>query len=63
MNNTKRDTLIWSLGAVLFSLIGVQAGLTASGKWYLILGTICHFVAAAAFAAKAIQISRSTHRT
>ena len=54
MNETKRAMVIWSLGAVLFSLIGVSIALTSDGRWYQIVSTIVLLMAGAAFAARAV---------
>jgi hypothetical protein len=54
MNNTRRAALIWSLGAVIFSLIGVCIALTASGTWYSILSAIILLLGGVTFAARAV---------
>lgn len=59
MDNTKRATLIWSLGAVVFSLIGVYIALTANGAWYSILSAVVLLLAGCVFAARAILASRA----
>jgi hypothetical protein len=59
MNNTKRATLIWSLGAVIFSLIGVYAALTSSGVWYQVVSAIILLLAGCAFAARAVLTLRA----
>ncbi|NOJ64126.1 MULTISPECIES: hypothetical protein [unclassified Arthrobacter] len=59
MNNTKRATLIWSLGAVIFSLIGVYTALTSDGVWYLIGSAILLILPGAVFASKAILTLRA----
>ncbi|MCU1540009.1 MAG: hypothetical protein JWM01_956 [Arthrobacter sp.] len=59
MNKTRRDTLIWSLGAAVFSLSGVGSALTADGKWYLIIGTILLLGAGVALGSRAILTARS----
>ncbi|MET3172826.1 UNVERIFIED_ORG: hypothetical protein ABIB52_000654 [Arthrobacter sp. UYCu721] len=61
MNKTRRDTLIWSLGAVVFSLSGVSSALTADGRWYLILGAILLLGAGVAFASRAILTARTVN--
>lgn len=58
MDNTKRATLIWSLGAVVFSLIGVYIALTANGVWYSIVSAVILLLAGCAFASRAILTSR-----
>jgi hypothetical protein len=60
MNNTRRATLIWSLGAVVFSLIGIYITLTANGAWYSIVSTVILFLAGAAFAARAVLTLRAS---
>ena len=59
MNSTRRATLIWSLGAVIFSLIGIYLALTANGVWYSLLPAVILFLAGAAFAARAVLTLRS----
>ncbi|MDI3193953.1 MULTISPECIES: hypothetical protein [unclassified Pseudarthrobacter] len=59
MNNTKRATLIWSLGAVIFSLIGVSTALGSNGVWYLIISAVVLLLAGIAFAARAILSLRA----
>jgi hypothetical protein len=59
MDNTRRATLIWSLGAVIFSLIGVYIALTAGGAWYSILSAVLLLLAGAAFASRAVLTLRS----
>ncbi|NOJ61192.1 hypothetical protein [Arthrobacter sp. 260] len=59
MNNTKRATLIWSLGAVIFSLIGVYTALTSDGVWYLIGSAVLLILAGVVFASKAILTLRA----
>ena len=54
MNNTMRATLIWSLGAVIFSLIGVYTALTSDGVWYLIGSAVVLLLAGVVFGSKAI---------
>ncbi|GAB5079662.1 hypothetical protein [Arthrobacter sp. AD-310] len=60
MNNTRRATLIWSLGAVVFSLIGIYIALTANGAWYSTVSAIILFLAGAAFAARAVLTLRAS---
>ncbi|WP_224049866.1 hypothetical protein [Arthrobacter sp. NicSoilB4] len=59
MNNTKRATLIWSLGAVIFSLIGVSTALTSDGVWYLIGSAVILLLAGAVFGSRAILSART----
>lgn len=59
MNNTRRATLIWSLGAVIFSLIGVYIALSANGVWYSTVSAIILLMAGAAFAARAVLCLRA----
>ena len=63
MNNTKRATLIWSLGAVIFSLIGVYTALTSDGVWYLIGSAVVLLLAGVVFASKAILTIRAAENT
>ncbi|MGO4190963.1 hypothetical protein AB4Y67_04765 [Arthrobacter sp. YAF17] len=58
MNITRRATLIWSLGAVIFSLIGVYTALTSDGVWYLIGSAVVLLLAGVVFASKAILATR-----
>jgi hypothetical protein len=60
MNNTRRATLIWSLGAVVFSLIGISIALRSDGVWYGIVSAVVLFLAGAAFAARAVLTLRSS---
>jgi uncharacterized membrane protein len=60
MNNTRRATLIWSLGAVIFSLIGVYIALSSNGAWYSIVSAIVLLLAGAAFAARAVLTLRAS---
>ena len=60
MNNTRRATLIWMLGAVVFSLVGIYIALTSDGVWYSIASTVVLFLAGAAFAARAVSTLRSS---
>ena len=55
MNNARRATLIWSLGAVIFSLVGVSTAVGSNGVWYLIVSAGANFLAGAAFAARAVN--------
>ena len=59
MNNTKRATLIWSLGAVVFSLIGVYTALTSNGAWYQVVTAVVPLLAGVIFASKAILTLRA----
>ncbi|SDS62373.1 hypothetical protein SAMN04489743_0472 [Pseudarthrobacter equi] len=59
MDNTKRATLIWSLGAVVFSLIGVYIALTANGVWYSIVSAVILLLAGCAFASRAVLALRA----
>ncbi|MET3934878.1 hypothetical protein [Arthrobacter sp. OAP107] len=60
MNNTRRATLIWSLGAVIFSLIGIYIATSSNGVWYSIVSAVILFLAGAAFAARAVLTLRSS---
>ncbi|WP_156037248.1 hypothetical protein [Arthrobacter sp. UNC362MFTsu5.1] len=60
MNNTRRATLIWSLGAVIFSLIGVSTALGSNGAWYLIVSAVILLLAGVVFAARALLCLRAT---
>ena len=60
MNNTMRATLIWSLGAVIFSLAGVYIALNSNGFWYSILSTVILLLAGVTFAARAILSLRTS---
>lgn len=60
MNNTRRATLIWSLGAVIFSLIGVSIALTANGAWYSVVSAVVLLLAGATFAARAVLSLHAT---
>ena len=59
MNNTNGATLIWSLGAVIFSLVGVYTALTSSGLWYQVATAVFLLLAGGAFAAKAVLTVRA----
>ncbi|TDT85927.1 hypothetical protein DFO47_101346 [Arthrobacter sp. AG258] len=59
MNNSKRATLIWSLGAVICSLLGVYIALTSAGTWYLVLSAAILLLAGITFASKAILTIRT----
>ncbi|MCU1568698.1 MAG: hypothetical protein JWQ56_3635 [Pseudarthrobacter sp.] len=59
MNNTNRATLIWSLGAVIFSLIGVYTALTSSGVWYQVVTAVILLLAGCVFAARAVFTLRA----
>ena len=63
MNKTRRATLIWSLGAVIFSVIGVYIALASAGAWYLVLFAVLLLLAGSAFAARAILILRAAGET
>lgn len=63
MNNTMRTTLIWSLGAVIFSLVGVYIALNANGVWYNIVSAIILLLAGVTFAARAILSLRASRPT
>jgi hypothetical protein len=60
MNNTRRPTLIWSLGAVIFSLIGVYFALSSNGAWYSIVSAVILLLAGVVFAARGILSLRAT---
>jgi uncharacterized membrane protein len=60
MNNTRRATLIWSLGAVIFSLIGIYIALNSNGAWYSVVSAVILFLAGAMFAARAVLTLRSS---
>lgn len=60
MNNTKRAMLIWMLGAVVVSLVGIYIPLTSDGAWYSIVSAAVLFLASAAFAARAVLTLRSS---
>lgn len=60
MNNTIRATLIWSLGAVIFSLIGVYIALSSNGVWYSIISAVILLLAGLTFAARAILSLRAS---
>jgi hypothetical protein len=60
MNNTRRATLIWSLGAVVFSLIGIYIAASSNGAWYSIVSVVILFLAGAAFAARAVLTLRAS---
>jgi uncharacterized membrane protein YfcA len=53
MNNTMRATLIWSLGAVIFSLVGVYIALNFNGVWYSLVSAVVLLLAGVTFAARA----------
>jgi uncharacterized membrane protein YfcA len=48
-----RATLIWSLGAVIFSLVGVYIALNFNGVWYSIVSAVVLLLAGVTFAARA----------
>jgi uncharacterized membrane protein YfcA len=60
MNNTIRATLIWSLGAVIFSLVGVYIALNSNGVWYSIVSAVILLLAGVTFAAKATLSLRAS---
>lgn len=60
MNNTRRATLIWSLGAVIFSLIGIYIALTSNGVWYSVVSAVILLLAGTTFAARALLTLRSS---
>lgn len=60
MNDTLRATLIWSLGAVIFSLVGVYIALNSNGVWYSIISAMILLLAGLTFAARAILSLRAT---
>jgi hypothetical protein len=60
MNNTIRATLIWSLGAVIFTLIGIYIALGSNGAWYSILSTVILLAAGLTFAVRAILSLRAS---
>lgn len=60
MNNTMRATLIWSLGAVIFSLVGVYIALNSNGVWYSVLSAVILLLAGVTCAAKAILSLRTS---
>jgi uncharacterized membrane protein YfcA len=59
MNNTRRATIIWSLGAVIFSLIGVSIALTSDGRWYSIVSAVILLLAGIVFASRALLSLRA----
>ena len=60
MNNTMRATLIWSLGAVIFSLVGVYLALNSHGLWYGVVSAVILLLAGVTFASKAILSLRTS---
>ena len=60
MENSKRATLVWSLAAVVFSLIGVYTALTSDGAWYQVVTAVVLLLAGVVFASKAILTTRTT---
>jgi hypothetical protein len=60
MNNARRATLIWSLGAVVFSLIGVYIALGFNGAWYSIVSAVVLLLAGATSAARAVLSMRAS---
>jgi hypothetical protein len=63
MNNTMRATLVWSQGAVIFSLVGVYIALNSNGVWYSIVSAVIVLLAGVTFAAKAILSLRASDPT
>ncbi|NUT71269.1 hypothetical protein [Pseudarthrobacter sp. C4D7] len=63
MNNTMRATLIWSLGAVIFSLVGVYVALNSNGVWYSVVSAVILLLAGVIFASKAILSLRAAGRS
>ena len=63
MNNTRRATLIWSLGAVIFSLVGVYVALKANGVWYSIVAAVVLLLAGVTLATRAILSLRASGPT
>jgi hypothetical protein len=55
-----RATLVWSLGAVIFSLVGVYIALNSNGVWYSIVSAVIVLLAGVTFAAKAILSLRAS---
>ncbi|MGO4235750.1 hypothetical protein [Pseudarthrobacter sp. YAF2] len=62
MNNSKRATLIWSLGAVIFSLLGVYTAMASAGTWYLVLSAVILLLAGVVFASKAVLTNRAAEK-
>jgi hypothetical protein len=60
MNDTMRATLIWSLGAVIFSLVGVYIALNSNGVWYSIISAVILLLAGLTFAVRAILSLRAS---
>lgn len=60
MNNTIRATLIWSVGAVIFSLVGVYVALNSDGVWYGVVSAVILLLAGVTFAARAIHSLRTS---
>lgn len=60
MNDTMRATLIWSLGAVIFSLVGVYIALNSNGVWYSIVSAVILLLAGVTFAARATLSLRAS---
>ena len=63
MEKTKRATLIWSLAAVMFSLIGVYTALTSGGTWSQVVTAVVLLLAGVVFGAKAILAARTAGLT
>lgn len=61
MNNTMRATLIWSLGAVVFSLIGVYVALNSNGVWYSVASAVILLFAGCTFAVRGILSLRNSN--
>lgn len=60
MNDTGRATLIWSLGAVVFSLIGVYIALSSNGAWYSVVSAVILLLAGTTFAARSVLSLRAS---
>lgn len=56
--DSRRDIVIYSLGGVLFAVLGVVFLLEAEA-WYLVLGACVILVAAALWVARAITLLRT----
>jgi hypothetical protein len=55
-----RATLIWSLGAVIFCLVGVYIALNSNGVWYSVVSAVILLLAGVAFAGRAILSLRTS---
>ena len=60
MNNARRATLTWSLGAVIFSLIGIYVALGSGGAWYSVISAVILLAAGLTFAVRAILSLRAS---